>query len=388
MKHVQHVRGKWIVRVTIPEELRPILRKRELVEKDLPSDPRARERKAVGIISGFYAQIDAAREVYEFKQKHPEVELSAAAKSHYAVTLQADADKRSDMPTLDAIELERTRLFDDIAQGKIGISHGHTALINATSDYELMLGARDFYATNRTKRLAALRQSFTTGETRWIAPAVDHYIREHQLSIVYGSREWQSLADALTRAEIEALERTLERDQGSYGGQPSDPLLTAPTPLPPTRFSAAPPPSRMTLTDALGAFHNERAAGGGSLAPKTIAEHKNAVRMFNEFAGCEIGVNQIAKKQVISYKQALLETPNRYTMRFPGLTLPQAIEANTKRDEPFTTLAPKTINMKWLSHLSSVLQWASNNGHIEANPAQGVRVDTGQKRRRTDTRRV
>lgn len=83
------------------------------------------------------------------------------------------------------------------------------------------------------------------------------------------------------------------------------------------------------------------------------------------------------KKSVIAYKRALLETPNRYTMRFPGLTLPQAIKANGKLATPVPTLAPKTINMKWLSHLSSILQWASNNGHIETNPAQGIRVDTG-----------
>ena len=81
----------------------------------------------------------------------------------------------------------------------------------------------------------------------------------------------------------------------------------------------------------------------------------------------------------ICHKQALLQTPNRYSTQFPGLTLPQAIEANAKLPEPFATLAPKTINMKWLSHLSSILQWASNNGHIDTNPAQGIRVDTGSK---------
>ena len=61
------------------------------------------------------------------------------------------------------------------------------------------------------------------------------------------------------------------------------------------------------------------------------------------------------------------------------IALPQAIKANRKLEVPFDTLAPKTINMKWLSHLSSILQWDSNNGHLDANPAQGIRVDTGSK---------
>jgi hypothetical protein len=38
MKYVQQVKGKWIVRVTVPEELRPIITRRELVERDLPSE--------------------------------------------------------------------------------------------------------------------------------------------------------------------------------------------------------------------------------------------------------------------------------------------------------------------------------------------------------------
>ena len=66
-------------------------------------------------------------------------------------------------------------------------------------------------------------------------------------------------------------------------------------------------------------------------------------------------------------------------MRFPGLTLPQAGKANGELPASFPALAPKTINMKWLSHLSSIPQWASNNGHIETNPAIGICVDTGRK---------
>ena len=66
-------------------------------------------------------------------------------------------------------------------------------------------------------------------------------------------------------------------------------------------------------------------------------------------------------------------------MRFPGLTLPQAGKANGELPASFPALAPKTINMKWLSHLSSIPQWASNNGHIETNPAKGTCVDTGRK---------
>ena len=86
MKHLQHVRGKWIVRVTVPEELREIIGKRELIEYDLPADKRARERKAVAVINGFYATIEDAREV--LLSHRPT--LSTAAKEHYRAELESD----------------------------------------------------------------------------------------------------------------------------------------------------------------------------------------------------------------------------------------------------------------------------------------------------------
>ncbi len=379
MKYVQNIRGKWCVRIKIPDELIPIIGKRELSETNLPSEPRSREKLAHGIINRFLMQIDEARERLESQQCATELAQSTAAKAHYANTLAADDAKRTAMPTQGVLAAEHERILQKVENGEIGASQGPLAMINASTDYELMLGARDFYRKNRTRRLAALRASFVSGETRWIEPAVHKYVTDNKLDLAAGSPGWHDLANALMRAEIEALEHTLERDQGDYSGKPRDPLLTAPDPEPETTPAKPMVANGTTLSDILSAFHKERTAGGNTLAPKTMDEDRNAVRMFSEFIGGEVGVRAITKKNVIDYKRALLETPNRYTMRFPGLTLPQAIKANAKLAEPFATLAPKTINMKWLSHLSSMLQWASNNGHIETNPAQGIRVDTGSR---------
>ena len=43
MKYVQQDKGNWRIRIAVPEELRPISGHRELVERDLPSDKKARE---------------------------------------------------------------------------------------------------------------------------------------------------------------------------------------------------------------------------------------------------------------------------------------------------------------------------------------------------------
>ena len=57
MKYVQQVRGNWVVRMVVPEELRGIVGQRELVEIGLPSEARAREKSAVKAINAFHAKL-------------------------------------------------------------------------------------------------------------------------------------------------------------------------------------------------------------------------------------------------------------------------------------------------------------------------------------------
>ena len=90
MKHVQHVRGKWVARVTVPDELRDIIGKRELVE-ELPGDAKSRERQAHAVLNRFFATIDDAREVLSANRPT----LSTAAKAHYRAELETDDKERA-----------------------------------------------------------------------------------------------------------------------------------------------------------------------------------------------------------------------------------------------------------------------------------------------------
>lgn len=343
MKYVQQVRGRWVVRMVVPEELRDIIGQRELVEIGLPSEARAREKKAVAVINAFHAKLDEAREVWKSLGEASKPTLSSAAKEHYRSELLRD-------------DLTRATSPDAVTKSFLAFS-------------------RSIYA-NRLRLLIAGKIEADEAEAL-IGYAAEELRREGRAPDV----PRQMLLNTLAEIQLEALERFEERDGGQVKApKPVHPLLTEPDPVPKTMPGAnRPDADDMTLTEALVAFHKERSAGGGTLAPKTMEEHRNAARMFNEFMEGDTPLRAITKKHVIDYKQALLETPTRYTLRFPGLTLPQAIKANRKLEVPFETLAPKTINMKWLSHLSSILQWASNNGHIEINPAQGIRVDIGSK---------
>ena len=85
MKHVQHVRGRWIARMTVPDELRAILNMRELVAP-LGTDKKQAERQALAVLNRFHAILDEAREAYAANRPT----LSSAAKMHDRQELDAD----------------------------------------------------------------------------------------------------------------------------------------------------------------------------------------------------------------------------------------------------------------------------------------------------------
>lgn len=334
MKFVQFVRGSYVVRVTVPPELRAIIGKRELVES-LGADKRVAERRAHGVIASFLARIEDVRERFEANKPT----LSSIAKEYYYSELETD---------------DRGRL--ELGQETVVGLNEATLAIMAT--YTRMVASGQL-----------------TGESaeEWVGQFAE--ICEEKDVLPNMSRK--ELLKALAGVELDVLAAIEARDRNMvHLPEPRSELLAAPEP------EAEPTVERVkrggaTLTEILMAFHQERTAGKRTLAAKTMEEHKVAVRMFDEFMGGKAAARSITRTDILAYKQALLRTPSRYSMRFPGLTLPQAIKANEKREKPFPTLDPATINMKWLSHLSTLFCWASNNGYIDDNPAIGVRVDEG-----------
>jgi hypothetical protein len=126
MKYVQNIRGKWTVRMVVPDELRHILGRNELVQIGLPDDAKAREKMAIRIVNAFQAQLDEARDVWESLKEASIPTLSTAAKEHFRSELAFDdleraAVKRSIdaefLPGVRSTYASRLRL---LAQGKLG----------------------------------------------------------------------------------------------------------------------------------------------------------------------------------------------------------------------------------------------------------------------------
>lgn len=89
--------------MVVPEELRHIIGRNELVQIGLPDNARAREKMAIGVVNAFQAQLHEAREVWDSLREASIPTLSTAAKVHFQSELAFDDLERA-APKLSADE--------------------------------------------------------------------------------------------------------------------------------------------------------------------------------------------------------------------------------------------------------------------------------------------
>ncbi|UJW85753.1 site-specific integrase [Devosia sp. SL43] len=339
VKHLHEIKGRFAVRVGVPAGLRGIVFAGDPgseLREWLGTDRKAAERAAPEVVARFYRRIDEAKA--QLAAATPT--LGSAAKHLYAAELAADDRERGNggVATLRKMTAsQRAMLLRLLVAGALPDDEAE-AVMGDAADAVLAVGAAD-------KSL----------------PRAD-------------------LLKALAEAQLEAMARQEERDSGKVAlTPPTSPLLQPEAPA-----DSAPAKPRVaqqegeTVAELLALFHRERSVAGSGLAERTMAEHKVAVRMLEEFLGQGIVARSITTGDMRNYKNALMDTPANYTKRLPGMILPKAIAANKKLAKPFPTLNASTINEKWLSHISTILGWATKNGYLEYNPARGIKVDLGK----------
>ena len=231
--------GRFWARIAVPKDVQSALGKCELIEP-LGGDRRAAERRHAGAVARLQEQIVAAKKLLEAPrhlaaqetQFNPisQDDVRRAVWSHYQRLVRDNEAKREAMPTSADVDAAFERVLQRIEKGELDASQSPFAMINATGEVELMQLSRQLDVNLRTRHLAALKSSFLEGETRLTDPVVEEYAVRNGVILARDSREWRELAYRFARAEIEALERTFEKDRGIFSGQPSDPILTPPPP--------------------------------------------------------------------------------------------------------------------------------------------------------------
>lgn len=245
------------------------------------------------------------------------------------------------MPTQAQIDTEYEKMMQRIDAGEGGVSLGPAAFFNVSTDYELAAGASYHYARLRKKRLAAFRSSIANGDTRFVDSRLREYADHHDIEIVFQSLDWRKFGQALLRSEAEALERTLERDEGRYDGIPQDPILKSPAPL---KEEIAP----VSLKKLFFEYIETRQA---------LGKHRDGAKQWEKAIDHLIrfldtsDARKITKRRLLDWRDALLKAGK----------------------------SPKTISNVYLESTRAVLKWAYENAHLPTNEGETVRQEVPKK---------
>jgi len=224
--------GRFYARIAVPTQLRPFLEKPrgELIEP-LGGDRRAALRLHPAAVARLQdtlciAAIAARQAGIECPQTDPPrtpittADFGRAVWERYTETLDDDEGARDRFPRKAEIDAARADLVKRAEAGEI--PNDPFAVFEASLDYLVMREARALNRSVREARLASLKRELAEGETHQVERELDAFLDRYRLSADRNTPERAVLAKQIMRAEIEALLRSLERDEGDFGGKPVD----------------------------------------------------------------------------------------------------------------------------------------------------------------------
>lgn len=321
-----------------------------------------------------YTELQKWESLFADIRAHREVTVNdkaVAVWEHYEATLQHYDRKQRMMPTPEQIDAELQHLYRRIDVGEI-TSDNFYGMINAYTDYELMLRARTDDAKLRARRLNLLRNALSSGNSKPIAAAVSDFIARNRILVEVGSDEYRELCNLLIRAEIEALQRTTERDKGDFTGVPKDPIVKPA--IATVREVAAPGETIMELFEAY-ARENPK-----NIRADTINQARRDIGTFVQHVGTACPAVRIDKKAVREWKALLMNYPVKAAeiTAFKGMNIAQIVEHNKAVGKP--VLTSRTVN-RYLASLGSFCNWLVAHGYIDSNPTSGMSLAKDKRKK-------
>jgi integrase len=198
---------------------------------------------------------------------------------------------------------------------------------------------------------------------------VRRLVEDRRLDLDPGSAEYRKLVHGIQRAEIEALNRGVERDVGDWTGQPKDKLVQPPTAI-------AHPPGEKVLE----LFDRYRREAPGRVSSDGWDQNRKIVVLFDQFVGGNAHVSALNRKNVRNWKGELFKWPRRVadTNAFRGLTFSEVIKRNETVGKPI--ISPKTIN-KYLAALGGFSSWLLSNGYTDEAVMTGMFLELDRDKR-------
>ncbi|UXN61730.1 site-specific integrase [Phyllobacterium zundukense] len=346
--------ASYSARIRVPLDLVGIVGKKELVKALGTKEQSEAKRLLWPVIEGWNRHFDDLRA----RRAVTADDKAFAVWQHYEATLQRDEQTRQDMPTQAIIDEATSAVLARASRGEIS-SADPLAILDATLDVQVLKKAREYDALARRAKLDALRKHLVTGETGLIAHEVEDYAQRNRLLIDDAHPDWNDIARKMMRAEIQGLERTLERDRGDYSGTPKDPIVK---PATGTNREVAAPGENIMEVFAIYERENPK-----QIKPDTLAQARRDIGTFVDCVGSTCPVHRIDKKAVREWKTLLMRYPVKATesKAFEGMKISQIIKHNETVGKP--VLSTTTVN-RYLSSLGAFCGWLADNGYLDSNP--------------------
>ena len=358
--------ANYYARLGVPKDLQAVVGKKELWESLRTKDAREAKARVHAVLNRWHAEFDALRR----RRAVSEMDLQVATWAHYKSELEHHHQERQQHPTAQELEAERVKIAEKVEAKELPWGDDPLSQVSAAVELLVRKDSARLASRFRAGRKKTLEEHLGRGETALVHDVADALIAREGFAIEPGSPAYRDLCQRLQRAELEALRRADEQDQGDFTGRSADPLVQAPSTIETARVAA---PGEGVL-DLFDVFARENPKG---VKPDTIRMNREIVTWFAQYVGVTFPASAIDKRAVREWKQALSKFPIKAAevRELRGLSFKKIITENERLKRP--TLSDRTIN-KYLSALGAYCQWLMQNGHIENNPVDGMHLGKGR----------
>jgi len=216
-----------------------------------------------------------------------------------------------------------------------------------------------------------LKAEIPRGDTQSVDHATRAMIELHRLNIAPDSNDFRLIAMAIGRAQLEVHKRQMERDNGDFGGRPTDPILNSPA----TQSSQTAqhiPQSSASDETILALFERFLSENPNRVKSDTLAQARKSVALFVEcLPRSNFQAKDITKKEVREWKQLLEFYPIKAAEIniFKNKTIRETIELNRVYHKQI--ISKSTVN-KHLSFLGGFCDWLVAHGWLDRSPIEGM----------------
>lgn len=308
---VQQRPAGYVSRTVVPRDLRPVIRRREIVRNLKTGSSREAKRRA----AEFEGRVAALfRRLRQDGAKMDRAQLDALTARYLNATLD-DAEVRlaEHLP-------ETSEDANEVWQDEV---------IERIESTERALATGDYSTTIDTARSMLPGGSETA-----------HAVLGRRLLEVRHEALW---------AELKAL-------QGKPLRRPAVPMT------PPTEAEQLPSPPLSQVVSDYASFKR----AGKKWTDKTALQLLNLFRVMTEIVG-DKPVRDITKEDMRELYRLLPQMPAHATKRYPGMIATDAIAA-ADADGQDERLSPKTQN-DYFTHIKSLFKWAVENDFLDKSPA-------------------